>query len=107
MILRFAAVSIGFLLCGCSPTHQIAIGSEEPVKRVDFVLDNVRKTKVEIRDSHHVFADVWAADSGGRIVVTMASGKLVTCEAGYMTNGDIEPHIYLIDGGECRQEFQE
>ena len=103
----WAIMAVALSLSACAQPHEFTISSDEPIKGVDLVLANMRKSKVDLKDPNFVQADVWAADSGGKIAVQLASGKYVTCEVGYMTSGDVEPHIFMIEGEQCVEGIQE
>ena len=100
--MRPLPILVGALaLSACAKPHELTISSDAPIKGVDLILDNMRKSKVDMSDPNFVRADVWAGDSGGKIAVQLASGKFITCEVGYMTSGDDEPHILMIEGDKC------
>ena len=77
------------------------------MRTVQVELMNVRKAEVRMESPNRAWADVWAGDSSGHIRITMASGREVACLVGYMTSGDVEPHIFLIERGECVEGIHE
>lgn len=106
--MRAWPILIGTLALGaCSPSHEFAITSDEPIQRVEVDLKNMKESKVEILNPKLASADVWAGDSSGNITVHMASGKVATCEVGYITGGDFEPHIFSVEQGKCTPVIQE
>ena len=94
-------------MSGCAPSHEFAITSDEAIRKVELDLKNMRKSKVELVNPKLASADVWAGDSSGNITVHMASGRVATCEVGYITGGDFEPHIYSVERGKCVAVIQE
>ena len=103
----FIAIATAFALNACSSPHEFAISSDEPLQKVAVELQNVRKSKVEIAEPKFATADVWTGDSSGHISVHLTSGASVECKVDYITNGDVEPHIFMIEEGKCVQGLQE
>jgi hypothetical protein len=97
----------GLALSGCAPSHEFAITSDEIIRRVELDLKNMKKSGVELVNPKLASADIWAGDSSGNIRVHLASGKVATCEVGYITSGDFEPHIFSVEQGQCNPVIQE
>ena len=94
-------VTATFALVGCSPPHQFEISSDEPIKSVELDLANMRKFEVQLISEHHAVARAYTADSSGEIRVLLSNGATVKCRVGYITNGEAEPHQFIIRQRRC------
>jgi hypothetical protein len=91
-------------LGGCDQTHRFEVRSDEPIQSAVVEL-NGRSAQLQLRDEHFATGELaLGADADGRLVIHQTSGRAVTCQIGYVTKGEDEPHHFTIKSGKCAWE---
>ncbi len=96
-----ALLAAAGLIAGCSGPHIFRVDLEGS-QAVSAVLTINGEATGMVRSDNGFAAFRTSGDGSGRIDIAFADGGRVTCPIGYVTNGDEEPHRYLVEGRTCR-----
>jgi hypothetical protein len=99
--MRFFILPPLVLLASCAPPHQFDVdvhGAE--VQSAELILYG-SATPLERVGNHFTGDRAARADGDGRIVVTLSDGRQIICPIGYVTDGEQEPHRFVLTGDRC------
>jgi uncharacterized lipoprotein YajG len=87
-------------LTGCTaPPHIFVVTTDEPAIRAVMTINGQSVTLAE--KGGRFAGDTAVVEGSAIIVVTLRSGRQVTCTIGYFTNGEFEPHRLAVKNGQC------
>lgn len=99
-ILAFATGALVFSGC-TSPPHKFSVDAGGGAVSATLTLNNI--TTPLNRDGQRFFGERNVSDAAGQIVVKYSAQQEVGCSIGYITNGEFEPHYFVVKNGECRE----
>lgn len=87
-------------IAGCSSGHRFEVDvGDLDVGRAELTLYGT--TSPMDRAGQLLIADRDGGDGSGRIEITPRTGAPITCRIGYVTNGENEPHRFVVRNGVC------
>lgn len=88
-------------IMGCSDPHVFEVDVRETrPRRAELTLHNVT-TSMDRTARGFAGRRHDPADGSGRIVLTYAGDGRIICYIGYVSNGELEPHRFVVKDGRC------
>jgi hypothetical protein len=82
-----------------APPHRFVVNADREIRSAQLKLNGKARTMVVYGKS--ASAGMMLSDASGAIMIVFADGTTTECRIGYITNGEMEPHEIVVEGGKC------